>query len=133
MPRRSPRKVSIWTNVDLFLTQRDSLSALIVWVMLEGLGLMLLPSFQLIRGPNRYQNWLLLSLPLGIVGAVLIGISSAWLKYSHEQFSRRYPHKKLFLGFGAVASWLGLAGIGFPLIMIAIELWLLITKGLSST
>ena len=128
MPRRRQPN-SYWINVDLFLTQRDSLSAFIVWLLLEGLSLTWVSSFQLLPDRNRYLSWLLLSVPLGVIGAVLIGLSSTWLKYCHQHLSRRSPRKKLFQGVGLTASWLGLAGIGFPLIMIVIEFWLLITKG----
>ncbi len=116
--------------IDSFLTQQDILSALLVWVILEGFSFILLPNFTLISGDNKTLTWILISAPLGILGAIMIGLCSSWLQYCHERLHKTNPQKKLLVALGNVGSWIGLAGIGFPLIIVGLEFWFLIIHGI---
>jgi|GEM_PF-2438590 len=118
--------------IDSFLTQRDFLSALLVWITLEGFSFVLLPNFTLIAGDHKTLTWILVSTPLGILGAMMIGLCSSWLQYCQMRIHKTHPHKKLLVALGNMGSWMGLAGIGFPLIMIGLELWLLIIHGVDT-
>jgi hypothetical protein len=116
-------------DVDLFLTQQDTLSALIVWVVLEGLSLILLPSFQLIPGEQKRLVWILLSGSLGVTGAILIGLSSGIIQYCHDNLPRRGTNKQSLINLAQVLSWIGLVGVGFPLVVVTLEFWLVLTQG----
>jgi hypothetical protein len=116
-------------NVDLFLAQQDTLSALIVWVVFEGCSFIFLPSFQMIAGENQRLTWIVLSGSLGVTGAVLIGVSSGLIQHYHEKLPKRGTNKQLLVNVAQAISWVGLVGVGFPLIVIIVELWLLITVG----
>lgn len=117
---------------DAFLTQKDILSALLVWVILEAFSFILLPNFTLIKSDNTTLTWLSISVPLGLIGAFVIGICSSWLQYCHVQLHKTNPHKKLLVALCNIGSWIGLAGIGFPLIIVGLEFWLLIAHGLDA-
>lgn len=118
--------------IDSFLTQRDMLSALLVWIILEGASFILLPNFTLISGENKALTWILISVPLGIVGASIIGFCSSWLQYCQLRINKTNKQKNLLVVLGNIGSWLGLACIGFPLIMIGVEMWLLIAIGVKT-
>lgn len=118
--------------IDSFLTQQDILSALVVWVILEGFSFVLLPNFTLIPGEDKTLTWVLISAPLGIIGSIIIGLCSSWLQYCHVRLHKTDPKKKFLVAIGNMGSWLGLAGIGFPLIMVGLEFWLLIIHGIDS-
>jgi hypothetical protein len=114
---------------DLQLARQDAISALIVWIFLEGLSLMLLPSFQMIQGANRYSIWLSITIPAGIIGAVLMGISSWWVKWTQEKIDRQDVNKQLYVTLSQAVGWLGLVGIGFPIIVVGVELYLSLMRG----
>jgi hypothetical protein len=122
-----------FSELDLFLTQQDTLTALIIWIVLEALSLIMLPNFQLIPGENKQLTWILISGPSGVLGAILIGFSSSVLQYCHDRLPRRSAHKKTYIGLAQLGSWLGLAGISFPLVMAAVEFWVLFTHGIASS
>jgi len=111
--------------IDLNLARKDFFSALGVWFVLEVFSFLLLPGFRLIPIENQQSTWLAMSVPLGFIGAALIGICSQLIFICQE-----YLHggnKKLWLWLGQLGGWLGLAGIGFPLAIVGLEIWLLLT------
>lgn len=116
-------------RIDLFLTQQDTLSALLVWAVFEGLSFLLLPTFVIISGEHQQLIWILLSGSVGVTGAVLIGLSSGLIQYYHDTLPKRGTNKQMLINVAQVMSWVGLVGVGFPLIMIIMELWLLISAG----
>ncbi|WP_299408484.1 hypothetical protein [Acaryochloris sp. IP29b_bin.148] len=118
--------------IDTFLTQKDILSALLVWILLEGFSFILLPSFTLITAENKTLTWILISAPMGLIGALMIGFCSSWLQYCQLRIHKTNPHKKFWVALGNVGSWIGLAGIGFPLIMIGLEMWVRIVYGMDA-
>lgn len=94
--------------IDSFLTQQDILSALVVWVILEGFSFILLPNFTLITGENKTLTWVLISAPLGIIGSIIIGLCSSWLQYCHVRLHKTDPKKSLWLPsriWGAGLVW----------------------------
>jgi hypothetical protein len=109
--------------------RKDAVNALFVWVFLEGLSLMILPSFQMIQGPSRYSTWFSLTVPSGVIGAVLMGVSSWWVNWTQEKIDRTVPNKTLYVVLAQAVGWLGLIGIGLPIIVVGIELWLSLMRG----
>jgi hypothetical protein len=114
---------------DLHLARKDALSALMVWILLEGLSLLVLPNFQLIKGETKAWTWFLITIPMGILGSGLIGLSSWLVKRIQEKVDRQDSNKQLFATLSQALGWLGLIGIGFPIIMVGLELWLLLLQG----
>lgn len=114
---------------DLQLARKDAGSALIVWLFLEGLSLMILPSFQMIQGSNRLSIWLSITIPAGLIGAVLMGISSWWVKWTQEKIDRQDSNKQLYVTLSQAVGWLGLIGIGLPIIVVGVELYLSLMRG----
>lgn len=116
-PRHSPHSEAS----ELALVKKDTLHALSIWVVLEFFSFVLLPSFQLVND-NKYLNWLLISVPLGLAGSALVGISSEFLNQCQEKL--RFHHNRRLISWIAQAgSWVGLAGVGFPLVIAGVELW----------
>jgi uncharacterized membrane protein YciS (DUF1049 family) len=117
------------TEQDLQLARKDAVSALIVWLFLEGLSLMILPNFQMIQGSNRLSTWLSITIPAGLIGAVLMGISSWWVKWTQEKIDRQDSNKQLYVTLSQAVGWLGLIGIGLPIIVVGVELYLSLIRG----
>jgi uncharacterized membrane protein YciS (DUF1049 family) len=132
--RRRQQTVQISeSQQDLQSARKDAFSALIVWIFLEGLSLMVQAtfqdSFQLIQGSNKLSTWLSITIPSGILGAVLIGISSWWVKWTQEKIDRQVSNKQLYVTLSQSIGWLGLVGIGLPIIMVGLELCLAMMRG----
>jgi hypothetical protein len=104
---------------ELSLAEKDFLVALGLWLVLEGVGFFLAPRFGLIDPGERLMHWFFVSMPVGIVGAILIGASSQAVDaFNH----RKTGTQKLMLIFlGQVAGGVGLAGVMFPLVMVLLE------------
>ncbi len=126
---RTTKNKFSFEDLDLFLTQQDTLSALIVWVVLEAFSFVLLPSFQLISGDQKGLTWFAISGALGVAGSVLIGVSSGLIKYYHEKLPKRGTNKQFLIGCAQFMSWVGLVGVGFPLVIVILELWIVATQG----
>jgi cytochrome c oxidase assembly factor CtaG len=104
---------------ELGLIEKDFLTALGLWIVLEVLCFWLAPHYNLIQPGDRLPLWFLTSLPLGIGGAILIGASSQFMASSHQQDAKT---TKIFLNsIGQLAGGIGLAGVLFPLMMVALE------------
>jgi hypothetical protein len=111
------------TKLNLKLARKDAASALIVWIFLEGLSLVILPNFQLIQGENRLPIWLSITIPAGLMGAVMIGVSSWWVTWTQTKIDRQVQNKQLYVTFAQAIGWLGLVGVGLPMIVVGMELW----------
>jgi Kef-type K+ transport system membrane component KefB len=128
--RHSPPSLSSSAGQqDVRLAQQDAWNALVVWVVLEILSLFILPTSPLIQGPNKFSIWLSFSIPLGAVGACLIGWSSWLMKYVQEQVDRSHPNKRLMLFASQAVGWAGLIGVGLPSILVGLTLWSYMIKG----
>jgi hypothetical protein len=114
---------------NLIIARKDAASGLIVWVLLEGLSLLLLPNFQLISGTNKLPIWLAITIPTGMVGAVLIGVSSWWVKWTQEKINRQAQNKEFYSTLAQSVGFLGLIGIGLPMIVVGLELWITMLSG----
>jgi hypothetical protein len=114
---------------NLKLARKDAASALIVWIFLEGLSLLILPNFQLIQGSSKIQIWLSITLPAGILGAVMIGVSSWWVTWIQDNIDRQDQNKRLYTTLSQALGWCGLIGVGLPMIVVGLELWLSMLRG----
>lgn len=99
------------------LARKDLLTCLGIWLALEIVGFGLLPAIGLGRSSLNIEPWLVASLPLGIGGAFLLSSStqiSSKLGRLHPENRSQTSAMKLSSFF---LSWLGLIGIGFPLVI----------------
>jgi Kef-type K+ transport system membrane component KefB len=128
--RRSQRNLSTSSDQeDVRLAQKDAWNAFIIWIVLEALSIAILPSSPVIGGNNKLSIWLSLSVPLGVMGACLIGISSWLMKRVQEQVDRSHPNKQLMLFASQAVGWAGLMGIGLPSLLVGLTLLSFIGKG----
>lgn len=127
---RQPSHKSAYKKINLDLAFKDAISFFGVWIVLEIFSFAVLPGFKLIPSalPEDEQlNWFYLSLPLGLAGIVLTGLSSELIRYCQENVYGF--NQKLLVWLGQALGWLGLAGVGFPLSIVGLELWLALTSG----
>jgi hypothetical protein len=128
--RRSPRNLSSSSDQeDVRLAQTDAWNALVIWIVLEALSLVILPTSPLIVGAQKFSIWLSLSVPLGLIGACFIGVSSWLIKRIQEQVDRSHPNKQLMLFSSQALGWLGVIGIGLPSILVGLTLISFVAKG----
>lgn len=114
--------VDLKDQIDVFLGKQDTLSAIMVWTLLEGLSCLVVPTSQIIPGDDKWLTWFLISFPLGILGAILIGLSSILVQWVQDTFDKRTSHKKTWVLLSQALGWLGMVGVGLPLIMVGLEL-----------
>jgi Kef-type K+ transport system membrane component KefB len=127
--RSSPNISSSSSQEDIRLAKQDAWNALVIWIVLEVLSLFVLPNSPFIEGKHKLSIWLSLSLPLGMIGACLIGLSSWLMKHVQEQVDRSHPNKRLMLFSSQAVGWVGLIGIGLPSILVGLTLWSFMIKG----
>jgi hypothetical protein len=127
--RLQPIAQSSEVEQNLKLARKDAASALIVWIFLEGLSLLILPNFQLIQGGSKFPIWLSITLPSGTIGACMIGVSSWWVTWIQEGIARQDQNKRLYATLAQALGWLGLMGVGLPMIVVGLELWLAMLRG----
>jgi Kef-type K+ transport system membrane component KefB len=127
--RSSPNISSSSSQEDVRLAKQDAWNALVIWIVLEVLSLFVLPTSPFIEGKHKFSIWLSLSLPIGMVGACLIGLSSWLMKHVQEQVDRSHPNKRLMLFASQAVGWVGLIGIGLPSILVGLTLWSFLIKG----
>jgi Kef-type K+ transport system membrane component KefB len=127
---RSSRNLSSSSDQDdMRLAQKDAWNALIIWIVLETLSLIILPTSPLITGTQKFSIWLSWSVPLGLIGACLIGLSSWLIKRIQEQVDRSHPNKQLMLFSSQALGWMGAIGIGLPSILVGATLLSFVSKG----
>lgn len=103
--------------------QRDFLVCLIIWFVL---AMVCFAIANILPGSSveiQPQHLFVLSIPLGIGGACLVAAST-----QITLAARNHSQRQRWLNLGALLlSWLGLFGIGFPLLVLSfrIALWLL--------
>lgn len=102
------------------LVRRDLFTCLGIWLALEIVCFGLLPAIGLTSTAIQTNQWFMISLPLGIGGAFL-SASGTQLTLSENQsiHSRRVFDRSLAF----LTSWVGLFGIGFPLIVMSVYLF----------
>jgi hypothetical protein len=127
--RRSQPALNAASQQEAQMPRKDAISAFMVWVVLEGLSLLILPTFRFIQGDHRLSLWLSITIPLGIAGAVLIGISSWAVKQVQTNIDRQSANKNLYVTLAQAIGWLGFLGVGFPLIVVGLELFNSMLRG----
>lgn len=118
-PRTSARERQPLSFTLEDITQRDFFVALGIWVFLEVLGLVLFPALGLIQPGDRLNGWIATSVPVGVIGAFLVGASSQYINVTVDRADR--TNKPMQILLGQAVGWLGLAGVLFPLLVVAIE------------
>jgi hypothetical protein len=101
------------------LAKKDFFVCIGIWIALEVVSFVIFPSFRLIQPGDRLQSWFLMSLPLGILGAFMVGASSRYMAISNERDPGNARTLRIWLG--QLIGGLGLAGVAFPLLMVMIE------------
>jgi hypothetical protein len=102
------------------LNQKDFLTALTMWLVVEVMSFLILPP--MIGGPSaeRLQSMLWPSVIFGVGGAWLVGNASRFIAITHEQ--RHGVNQRSVMSILAQAvSWFAVAGILYPLIIVAGE------------
>jgi hypothetical protein len=106
--------------------RKDLLSCIGVWLALEIVCFGLLPVVGLARSTVNINPWFVASVPLGIGGAFLLA-SSSHLAESDRRETRW--QKRLTALSTALVSWVGLLGIGFPILVMSLLIFIdLFTK-----
>lgn len=96
------------------LVRKDLLTCLGAWLALEVVCFGLLPAIGLARSQFNPEPWLIVSLPLGIGGAFLLASSTQIT----ETMRRTDRLQQIVMKLSSLLlSWVGLIGIGFPILI----------------
>jgi cytochrome c oxidase assembly factor CtaG len=101
------------------IQRKDLFIALGLWLTVEFVSFVFFPAVQLIDPGARLRTWFLISIPLGIGGALLISASSRFVAMSHEKVTG--TTKMLYVFLAQFGGWIGLVGILFPFFMVCSE------------
>ena len=99
--------------------RKDLFIALGLWVAVEFISFLFFPATGLINPGNQLRRWFIISLPLGVGGAILLASSSRFMAMANEQ--RHGNAKSLLQILGHFGGWIGLIGILYPLWMACFE------------
>jgi hypothetical protein len=104
------------------LTRKDLFVCLGIWLALEIVCFAILPALHLGQPRSSLQSWFLISLLLGIGGSCLMASSTQLSEFFqfHDSWGGNKIVRSLLV---AAVSWLGLIGIGFPLLVISLQLF----------
>ncbi len=100
------------------LQRKDLVTALGLWVTVELVSFIFFPAVALINPGDRLKAWFLISVPLGLGGALLISTSSRFLAMAQD---RAGTAKMFLIILGQFGGWIGLVGILFPFFMVCSE------------
>jgi hypothetical protein len=103
-------------------SRKDLFVCLGIWLSLEVICFGILPALGLAQPRSSIQDWFVISLFLGIGGAVLMAGSRQLSDFLQSEHSfLRHPHlRRIMVG---LLGWLGLFGIGFPLFVISLQIF----------
>lgn len=101
------------------IQRRDLVTSLMLWMVAEFVGLLLFPSLGVIDPGAKLRTWFIFSLPFGLLGSVIIAMSSRWMAIANEMPTGNA--KSLLVLIGQMSGWVGLIGVLYPLIMAIIE------------
>jgi hypothetical protein len=121
MMEHDPRFSAVFTSVQMNdLARKDLFVCLGIWLALETVCFGLLPLLQLGLPKASLQTWFLLSLLLGVGGAVLMASSTQLAEFLqlHNTARGRFSRSAVV----SLVSWLGLIGIGFPLFVMSMQI-----------
>ncbi|WP_448562630.1 hypothetical protein [Trichothermofontia sp.] len=101
------------------LSRKDTISAFLLWLCMAFVGFILLPSLGIIQPEGRLFIWVATGIPLGLGGSLLVGASSEFIASAN----RADPGitKQVLIWAGQAAGWLGLMGVMYPVLMVALE------------
>jgi hypothetical protein len=103
------------------LVRKDLFVCLGIWLALEVVCFAILPALQLSLPRTSLQSWFLFSLLLGVGGAVLTASSTQLDEFLQTQ--ETLLSRRVFRSFSIfLLSWLGLLGIGFPLLVMSLQI-----------
>jgi len=103
-------------------SRKDLFVCLGIWLSLEVICFGILPALGLTQPRSSLQNWFVISLFLGIGGAVLMAGSRQLSDFLQSEHSfLRQPHLRAIMV--GLLGWLGLFGIGFPLFVISLQIF----------
>lgn len=94
--------------------KRDFGICLGIWLGLELICFGFFPFIGVAQSPNPQNDWFLVSIPIGVAGALLFAMSTQMLLASGQKVSRGIIRARSVVG--RLLAWLGLAGIAFPLL-----------------
>jgi hypothetical protein len=126
-PRFQPRPIELFDRFELSHAKTDALWALQAWLVVEVGSLPFAANFAMLPEEHKFLTWLAISIPVGLVGCFLVGLSSEFIRICEAHY-RQSSNKRSLIWLGLVGSWLGLAGVGFPLSILAVELWVNFTQ-----
>jgi hypothetical protein len=101
------------------LGRKDFATGIMLWLVIEVLTFIFLPILGIIPFSDRLRSLFLLSLPLGVAGAFLLGASSRFVALTSDRITSQ---SKILLSFlGQFGGGIGMAGIIFPFFVAALE------------
>jgi hypothetical protein len=104
------------------LARKDFFVCLGIWLALEIVCFALLPALPQGQTRASLQPWFLFSILAGIAGAYLLS-SNVQLKELFQRQDFFIRNRLLQRCLILLVSWLGLLGIGFPLLVISLQLF----------
>lgn len=117
-------------------TKRDFLTCLAIWLALEFVCFLLLPLLGVITFGDSIGQWLLPSIPIGIVGAIVFALSTQlfMLPLPSVRSSSKKAQIRLLrwsrVLLGGFAAWLGLSGVAFPVLIISARFFTQLLEGM---
>lgn len=99
------------------LRRKNLLIALGLWLTIESVSFVLFPAIGLIDPSVRLRTGFLISVPLGVGGAVLIAATQSPV-LNHKRSNRPRSIQPLII---ELSGWVGLAGILFPFVIVCSE------------
>lgn len=105
-----------------YLARKDFFICLGVWLALEIVCFIIFPALPLGQAQPGFQLWFLLSLLFGVGGAILTA-GSTQLDEVFQTQNFLIRSRLLQSSFRLLLSWLGLLGIGFPLLVMSVQLF----------
>jgi hypothetical protein len=103
------------------IAKKDFYTSLGVWTALEMICFVVLPLVGLVQPESKLQGWFYASFPLGIGGALVIGLSSWWIAVAIRKSQGWVRVLRVLLG--EVVSLVGVAAIAYPLLVGSMELF----------
>lgn len=101
------------------IQRKDLFTALGLWLTVELVSFVFFPLVGLINPGARLRTWFLISIPLGVGGALLMSLSSRFMAIASE--TNQKSSKPMYRLLGQFGGWIGLAGIMFPFYMVCVE------------
>lgn len=102
------------------LAKKDLFICLGIWLALEAVSVGIVPAIGLSQPGLALNLWHIVSVPMGIGGAFLLAYATQLTTSDAAPGSRRRVSRPQL---ASLSSWAGLAGIGFPLLVISVQIF----------